>query len=225
VTKERGNYMPIIELDTVQKYLDWLKEKIYLNSKAESAKTRKVYRGQVYKCSLGKGIGSEQDKERPCVILQYNSANNTSPNTIVAPITHTASRVETVIPIEDKRDDNGVLILDGNVLLGNIVCVSKARLGGYVTALSSDDMKKVDEALAISINLKHYYKTLSNQYNDKLEYIEKLNAIRKKLNEELEEKKKFEDKVNQLLSLYNISSIDELDTILSKNPGKSFENL
>lgn len=218
--------MPItIELDTAQKYLDWLKEKIYLNSKAESAKTRKVYRGQVYKCSFGKGIGSEQDKERPCVILQYNSANNTSPNTIVAPITHTASRVETVIPIADKRDENGELILDGNVLLGNIVCVSKARLGDYVTELSSDDMKKVDEALAISINLEHYYKTLSRKYNDKLEYIEKLNAIRKKLNDELEERKKFEDKVNQLLSLYGISSIDELGKILSKNPRNSFENL
>lgn len=52
----------------------------------------------------------------------------TSPNTIVAQITHTASTLKTVILIVDMKDPSGGVILDGNVILGNNVCISKARL-------------------------------------------------------------------------------------------------
>lgn len=121
-----------IDLSKTQQYLDWLKDKLYLNAIARSAGKRTIFRGQVYHCNLGVGIGSEECKNRPCVILQYDSANKTSPNTIVAPITHTTSSLPIVVPITDKLDDKGNIILDGNVLLGNIVCVSKARLGDYI---------------------------------------------------------------------------------------------
>ena len=77
-----------IDLTKTQQYLEWLKNKLDLNAIAPSAKNRIIYRGQVYRCNLGIGVGSEECKERPCVILQYNSANKTSPNTLVAPITH-----------------------------------------------------------------------------------------------------------------------------------------
>ena len=124
-----------IDLTKTQQYLEWLKNKLYLNAIAPSAKNRIIYRGQVYRCNLGIGVGSEECKERPCVILQYNSANKTSPNTLVAPITHTSSTLPIVVPITAQTDTSGKLILDGNVLLGNITCVSKARLGDYITDL------------------------------------------------------------------------------------------
>ncbi|HBN84233.1 MAG TPA: type II toxin-antitoxin system PemK/MazF family toxin [Clostridiales bacterium] len=130
-----------IELSIVQKYLEWLKTKLYLHLKADNASRRAVKRGEVYKCSLGEGIGSEQCKERPCVILQSNAGNAKSPNTIVAPITHTTSTLQIVVPIADKRNLNGDVILDGNVLLGNIICVSKARLGEYVAKLEPKESK------------------------------------------------------------------------------------
>jgi len=163
-----------IDLIKTQQYLDWLKDKLYLNSKAESAKNRKIYRGQIYRCKLGIGIGSEECKERPCVILQYNSANLSSPNTIVAPITHTTSTLPVVVPLSRRTDSCNNVILDGNVLLGNIVCVSKARLGDYITELSPEELRKVDEAISISLDIKHYHQTLLNTYNDKLTYIDKL---------------------------------------------------
>ena len=142
-----------IDLIKTQQYLDWLKEKLYLNAKAPSAQKRVVSRGQVYRCKFGVGIGSEECKERPCVILQYNSANKTSPNTLVAPITHTSSKLPIVIPIADKFDASGKLILDGNVLLGNITCISKSRLGDYVTDLTTGEMKEVDNAISLSLDI------------------------------------------------------------------------
>lgn len=206
-----------IDLSRTQQYLDWMKEKLYLNYCAATAGKRKVSRGQVYRCNLGVGIGSEECKERPCVILQYNSANTTSPNTIVAPITHTTSTLKTVIPIKDKKDSSGTVILDGNVLLGNIVCVSKGRLGDYVADLSTDEMNKVDEAISVSLGINHYFQTLKNEYDDKLVYIEKLKAKRDELTEECVKKQNVIEGMNNVMSKYKISTIEELENILKKS--------
>ena len=61
-----------IELGQVQKMLEWLKTKLYLDAIAPNARSRAVKRGQVYRlyrCNFGCGIGSEMQKERPAVII------------------------------------------------------------------------------------------------------------------------------------------------------------
>lgn len=203
-----------ISLVKTQQYLEWLKEKLYLNAIAPSAKKRIVSRGQVYRCKLGVGVGSEECKERPCVILQYNSANKTSPNTIVAPITHTTSKLPIVVPISDKFDSSGNLILDGNVLLGNIVCVNKARLGDYITDLTKVEMQQVDEAISISLDIKHYYEAVKNELEDKIKYIDKLKDIRKNLKNDLDKAEKELNEFKCLLDKYHLPDINSLDKLL-----------
>lgn len=203
-----------IKLTKTQQYLEWLKEKIYLNAIAPSAKNRIIHRGQVYHCKFGIGIGSEECKERPCVILQYNSANRTSPNTLVAPITHTTSTLPIVVPITDKIDSSGKVILDGNVLLGNITCVSKARLGDYITDLTPNEMKAVDKAISISLNINRYYQTLQNSYNDKLQYIEKLKETRFKLQSDLSTQQTQIAEFQAILEKHNFSDASELAAFL-----------
>lgn len=203
-----------IDLTKTQQYLDWLKDKLYLNAKAPSARNRIIYRGQVYHCKFGIGIGSEESKERPCVILQYNSANRTSPNTLVAPITHTTSTLPIVVPIADKVDSSGKVILDGNVLLGNITCVSKARLGDYITDLTPNEMKAVDKAISISLNINHYYQTLQNDFNDKRQYIEKLRESRSELQSNLTTQQTQIAEIQSLLDKYNFSDASSLAAYL-----------
>ena len=203
-----------IDLTKTQQYLEWLKDKLYLNAIAPSAKNRVIYRGQVYRCKFGIGIGSEECKERPCVILQYNSANRTSPNTLVAPITHTTSTIPVVVPIAAKVDASGNVILDGNVLLGNITCVSKARLGDYITDLTPREMKAVDKAISISLNINHYYQTLQNDYNDKLQYIEKLRESRSKLQSDLATQQTQIDEIQSLLEKYSFPDTSSLAAYL-----------
>lgn len=206
-----------IDLTKTQQYLEWLKNKLYLNAIATSAKNRIVYRGQVYRCNLGVGIGSEECKERPCVVLQYNSANRTSPNTLVAPITHTTSTLPIVVPIAEKKDSSGKLILDGNVLLGNITCVSKARLGDYITELTADEMKAVDNAISISLDTNHYYQTLQNMYKDKLQYIEKLKNTRSALQNDLYLKQQYINDFQKLLTDYHFSDIKDLTEFIENS--------
>lgn len=193
-----GNMAIQIGLLKTQQYLEWLKTKLLLDSNAEKAKSRVVKRGEVYKCFLGQGIGSEECKERPCVIIQNDVANEKSPNVIVAPITHTTSRLNVVVPIANQCDGKGKVILDGNVLLGNIVCVSKARLGTYVGSLSSKDMGEVNKAISISVDIKRYYDKLNNIYEDKLVYIDKLKSKVARLEKE---NNNYKDKIEKLEGL------------------------
>lgn len=206
----------VVDLAKTQQYLDWLKDKLYLNAIATTAKNRAITRGQVYRCKLGIGIGSEECKDRPCVVLQHNSANKSSPNTIVAPITHTASTLPIVVPISPQTDSSGRIILDGNVLLGNIICVSKARLGDYITNLSPDEMKAVDKAISLSLDIHHYYLSLQNEYNDKLQYIDKLTAHRAQLESELNQKQQQLTGLYNLLDKYHCPDITALSNFLEK---------
>lgn len=203
-----------IDLKKTQQYLEWLKDKLYLNAMASSAQNRTVFRGQVYRCKFGVGIGSEESKERPCVILQSDSANKSSPNTIVAPITHTQSALSIVVPIFPKIDEQGDTILDENVLLGNITCISKARLGEYVANLSIEEMQKIDKAISLSLSLYHYYQSLENKYNDKLKYIDKLKSQRDFLQSNINQKQKQLEELQSLLNQYHFLSLTELSEFL-----------
>lgn len=205
-----------IDLTKTQHCLEWLKNKLYLDTLAPSAKNRIVYRGQVYRCNLGIGIGSEVSKERPCVVLQYNSANKTSPNTLIAPITHTPSTLPIVVSIAAKKDSSGNTLLDGNVLLGNITCVSKARLGNYIADLTANEMKAVDKAISLSLGINHYYQTLLNLYNDKIKYIDKLKSNRNALQADLHTKQQCLDEFQKLLVDYHFSSIKDLADFIQK---------
>lgn len=176
-----------IELRHVQKMLEWLKTKLYLDSIAQQARSRTIKRGQVYRCNFGCGIGSEMQKDRPAVIIQNDVANNHSGNTIVIPITHDDSILPCVADITPLKDTAGNVILDGQANASNMMCVSKARLGDLVGTLSKSDMKKIDEAMAKSVGLMGYYSDLTKRLEDKLEYISKLKEDRNKAQDELAE--------------------------------------
>lgn len=136
-----------IELGQVQKMLEWLKTKLYLDSIAQNARSRAIKRGQVYRCNFGCGIGSEMQKERPAVIIQNDVANSRSGNTIVIPITHDTSTLPCVANITPQTDAAGNIILDGQANTSNMMCVSKARLGDLVGFLPKTDMKKLMKQL------------------------------------------------------------------------------
>lgn len=178
--------MLFIEHLNVHKFLDWVKDAIILNNRATSAKNRKVRRGQVYRCNFGVGIGSEMRKDRPAVILQNDPANKSSGNTIVAPITHDEDDLPCMVPIAPVYESDGITLkLDGQVNTANLMCVSKARLGDYVSDISSTDMKKIDEALAKTVALMPYYSSLTKKLEDKMQYVNRLKTERNAAQDDL----------------------------------------
>lgn len=165
---------PKIAISKVQHILEWTKTQIYLDSNVEKAKNRIVHRGEVYHCNFGIGIGSEMQKDRPCLIIQGNVGNINSSNVIVAPITHTTKPIPSMAYITPQVNYQGITILDGQVNLSNIQTVSKVRLGDYITKLSNADMYNVDRAIYVSLGLMKDIKKQEEKIENLNKYIVKL---------------------------------------------------
>ena len=185
-----------IELSKIQNLLDWLKTKIYLDTISANAIKRVVRRREVYKCNFGIGIGSEIQKERPCIIVQNNTRNSCSGNVIVVPISHTNKKISCIVPIESREDKEGHIILDGYANVSNLMCVSKARLGSYIATISKEEMKNIDMELFSTLDLFDYYKQLKRQLTDKEKYILNLK--------------------NQLIELKQITNTDSYENLKKK---------
>ena len=127
-------------------------------------------------------------KDRPAVIVQIDSANRTSGNTIVVPITHDTSTFPCMVPITPVYESDGVTLkLDGQANTSNIACISKARLGNHIATLSNAEMKQIDKALAMSTGLLVHYTALESKLNDKINYISKLKTDRNAAQDDLKE--------------------------------------
>lgn len=90
------------------------------------------------------GIGSEQQGERPALVFQNNVGNAHSPNIIVLPMTSVRKKVNQPTHVFVPKSEG--MKLDSMVLCENPQCVSKDRLGAYITTLSKECMAKVAEA-------------------------------------------------------------------------------
>lgn len=178
----------LIDHIKIQRILDWVKDALRLDANVGNARNRQIRRGEVYRCNFGVGVGSEMQKDRPAVIVQIDSANRTSGNTIVVPITHDTSTLPCMVPIRPVYESDGVTLkLDGQANTSNVACISKARLGNHIATLSNAEMKQIDKALAMSTGLLVYYNTLESKLNDKMNYIAKVKAERNTAQDNLKE--------------------------------------
>ena len=109
-------------------------------------------RGDIYLVSFDPTVGAEIRKTRPALVLQNNIANRHSPVTIVAAITSQFEEplypTEVLIPTGE-----GGLRVAGVVLLNQIRTVDRRRLIQRLGALKPETLKRVNQALLISVGL------------------------------------------------------------------------
>lgn len=122
-----------------------------LNMTLNLGDTRRMRRGDVFSVDFEPVRGSEQGKIRPAVIIQNDMGNQFSPTVIVAPLT-TGQYARFDVNVEVKAPEGGI-DNDSLVLLNQIRVVDKSRLLRYWGRLSPRTMRKVDEAIKISLGL------------------------------------------------------------------------
>ncbi|HHY75313.1 MAG TPA: type II toxin-antitoxin system PemK/MazF family toxin [Firmicutes bacterium] len=110
-------------------------------------------RGDIYFADLSPVIGSEQGGFRPVLIIQNDIGNKYSPTVIIAAITSQIQKARLPTHVELSSRDSG-LDRDSVVLLEQLRTIDKRRLKRRVSRISDDLMRKVDEALAISLGLR-----------------------------------------------------------------------
>lgn len=110
--------------------------------------------GEIY-CVKFNGKGSEQNGLRPGLVVQNNTGNTFSPNVIVLPLTSSLKKLNQPTHVLLRAQDTG-LIRDSLVLCENPECVSKERLGNYITTLSDKYMQKIATAFLLATSVFSY---------------------------------------------------------------------
>lgn len=108
-----------------------------------------VKRGEVYYADLSPVIGSEQGGVRPVLIVQNNIGNKFSPTVIAAAITSQINKAK--LPTHIELSFATGLPKDSVVLLEQIRTIDKSRLQERIGELPEDTMRRVNNALMISL--------------------------------------------------------------------------
>ena len=106
----------------------------------------KIRRGDIWLVNLDPTVGHEIRKSRPGVIIQNDIGNEYSFITIIAPIT--SKNVDQVYPFEVGLK-NSKLDKESKVLLNQIRAIDKKRLIKKLSAVTFDDLEKINDAIKI----------------------------------------------------------------------------
>src|SRR4030066_1964179 len=108
-------------------------------------------RGQIWQVSLEPVAGHEIEKTRPALVISNDKNNEYSSTVTVIPIT---TSIEKVYPFEVfiSGEDSG-LPLNSKIKCNQIRTVDKLRLLKLVGGISTETIKKVEEALLIHIGI------------------------------------------------------------------------
>lgn len=111
-----------------------------------------IRRGDVYYADLRPVIGSEQGGVRPVLIIQNDVGNKHSPTVICAAITSKMNKAKLPTHVELSAVTYH-MVKDSVILLEQLRTIDKKRLKDKVCHLDAPILKKIDEALKISLEL------------------------------------------------------------------------
>lgn len=109
--------------------------------------SRSPKRGDVYWVNLDPVMGTEIRKTRPAIIVSNDSCNRYGTRVVILPVT---SNTDSVYPGEALVEVKGK---SGRALGDQIRSIDKTRLKARLGRLTTDEMSRVDEALAITLGL------------------------------------------------------------------------
>lgn len=105
-----------------------------------------IYRGDIFYVAKGKYQSSEQGGERPAVVVSNNSCNHFSD---CVEIVYLTSQTKKPLPTHVEV----VCRCLSTALCEQIYTVHKDRLTDYVRSCTADEMRRIDNALKISLGL------------------------------------------------------------------------
>jgi mRNA interferase MazF len=105
-------------------------------------------RGEVWWVNFDPAVGGEIRKQRPAVIVSNDAANKYLNRVQVIPLT---SQVAKVYPSEAQVTFSGK---QGKAMADQLTTVSKLRLVNYDGALTAAELRQVEQAIKIQLDLR-----------------------------------------------------------------------
>ena len=110
-----------------------------------------VRRGDIFYADMGENVGSEQNGMRPVLVLQNDVGNEHSPTIIVAVLTSKVKKM--YMPTHVYVGARFGLTEESVVLTEQLSTIDRRRLRGYVGTVDRTTMRKVEQAIHISLGL------------------------------------------------------------------------
>ena len=111
-----------------------------------------ITRGDILFVDLENGIGSEQNGNRPGVIIQNDAGNRHSPTVILAPTSTAVKKLHqpthVFLPAKFGLSEPSIILLE------QIRTVDKRRLGTYIGHLDKTYIQALNKAIEVSVGLK-----------------------------------------------------------------------
>ncbi|WP_099320668.1 type II toxin-antitoxin system PemK/MazF family toxin [Anaerococcus sp. Marseille-P3625] len=116
----------------------------------------KIKRGDLFYADLSPVVGSEQGGVRPVIIVQNDVGNKYSPTIIIAPITSQLNKAKLPTHVKIRGNEFG-LPKNSVALLEQLRTIDKRRLREKIGSFDNAIMQKIDEAMAISLDIECDY--------------------------------------------------------------------
>lgn len=142
----------------------WMCYKLKLQEKFE--RNNQIHanypRGSIYACYMGMNIGHEKSRleARPCLIVSTDEINRKSSNVIIVPLSNEikykhGSSTELAYDWHYvlKKAKYNRLNYDSAVQCEDIRCVSKSRMGKFITKVRPKDMNEIKKRLKSTLQL------------------------------------------------------------------------
>lgn len=111
-----------------------------------------IVRGELYTADLDPVVGSEQGGRRPVLVVQNDQGNRFSPTVIVLALTSQLQKARLPTHVTIRAEQTG-LSRDSVAMAEQLRTLDKQRLGPRIGRLPAEEMRRVDEALRISLHL------------------------------------------------------------------------
>ncbi len=107
----------------------------------------KIERGEVWWVALDPTVGTEIQKSRPAAVVSNDATNAFGPRVVVVPITSNVARMfpgDALVTVSGRP---------GRALGDQMCSADKSRLQRRIGSLSTDDLRAVEFALRVTLDL------------------------------------------------------------------------
>lgn len=108
-----------------------------------------IKRGDIFWVDFDPSTGTEIRKKRPALVCSHDDMNENSNRIIVAPITSNLKKVYLF-----EYAINGHSFVNGKVMIDQLKCVDKSRIGAKIGSIQLKEMNEVDAIIKFVLGLK-----------------------------------------------------------------------